>query len=107
MSCGAQERKLRRRSLTLSSSCLASTAAKRRPRTTLRSSSFVPDVRGSRTNPPALKRFGQHFLIDRAALEAIANAVVADCGDTIGESGPGRGPLTDIFGRRPNRVVAM
>jgi len=54
-------------------------------------------VRGSRTNPPVLKRFGQHFLVDRSALEAIANAVVDQPGDTIIEIGPGRGALTDIL----------
>lgn len=64
-------------------------------------------MRGSRTNPPALKRFGQHFLIDRTALESIANAVVAEPGDTIVEIGPGRGALTDILAERPNRLVAI
>ena len=64
-------------------------------------------MRGSRANPPVLKRFGQHFLIDRAALEAIANAVVAGPGDTIVEIGPGRGALTDILAERENPLIAI
>lgn len=64
-------------------------------------------MRGSRANPPVLKRFGQHFLIDRAALEAIAKAVVAGPGDTIVEIGPGRGALTDILAERENPLIAI
>lgn len=64
-------------------------------------------MRGSRTNPPVLKRFGQHFLVDRSALEAIANAVVAEAGDTIVEIGPGRGALTDLLAERDNRLIAI
>lgn len=64
-------------------------------------------MRGSRTNPPVLKRFGQHFLVDQSALEAIASAVVAGPGDTIVEIGPGRGALTDILAERDNPLIAI
>lgn len=58
-------------------------------------------------NPPVLKRFGQHFLADKGALEAIAAAVAPLAGDTILEIGPGRGALTDILARFPNHLVAV
>lgn len=64
-------------------------------------------MRGPRTNPPVLKRFGQHFLNDRGVLEAIADAVVAEPGDTIVEIGPGRGALTDILSERPSPLIAI
>lgn len=62
---------------------------------------------GSRGKPPVLKRFGQHFLHDRKVLDAIANAVAPEAGDTIIEIGPGRGALTDILASRPNPLVAI
>ncbi len=53
------------------------------------------------------KGLGQHFLIDRPALEAIANA--ADLGriDEAWEVGPGLGTLTRELARRAGRVVAI
>ena len=60
-----------------------------------------------RGNPPVLKRFGQHFLADRAALEAIADAVNPEPGDVVIEIGPGRGALTDILASRPNDLIAI
>lgn len=42
----------------------------------------------------ARKRFGQHFLHDRATQQRIIDAVAAQPGDAIVEIGPGRGALT-------------
>ncbi|MFN8572655.1 MAG: 16S rRNA (adenine(1518)-N(6)/adenine(1519)-N(6))-dimethyltransferase RsmA [Gemmatimonadaceae bacterium] len=55
------------------------------------------------------KRFGQHFLTDRAALEKIVDAVADGCsaGDVIVEIGPGQGALTDVLLARGLRVVAV
>lgn len=60
-----------------------------------------------RGNPPALKRFGQHFLVDQDALHAIAKAVEPAPGDTIIEIGPGRGALTDILAAGDNDLIAI
>lgn len=60
-----------------------------------------------RGNPPALKRLGQHFLVDQDALHAIAEAVDPSPGDTIIEIGPGRGALTDILAERDNDLIAV
>jgi 16S rRNA (adenine1518-N6/adenine1519-N6)-dimethyltransferase len=64
-------------------------------------------VRGTRANPPILKKFGQHFLGDQKILELIADAVAPRAGETVIEIGPGRGALTDILASRPNRLVAV
>jgi 16S rRNA (adenine1518-N6/adenine1519-N6)-dimethyltransferase len=64
-------------------------------------------MRGTRRNPPVLKRFGQHFLTDRSVLAAIAGSVAAQPGDTIIEIGPGRGVLTDELAKMPNDLVAI
>ncbi len=60
-----------------------------------------------RANPPVLKKFGQHFLADRATLEAIASAAAPEAGDTIVEIGPGRGVLTDVLAQFPNDLIAV
>ncbi len=44
--------------------------------------------------PRARKRFGQHFLHDRAVVRRIVDAVAPRPGDLIVEVGPGRGALT-------------
>ena len=64
-------------------------------------------MRGSRANPPVLKRFGQHFLIDQSVLESIADAIAPQDGDVVIEIGPGRGALTDILASRGNKLVAI
>ncbi len=64
-------------------------------------------VRNRRGNPPVLKRFGQHFLHDEQILNRIADAAAPMPGDTVIEIGPGRGALTDVFARRPNRLAAI
>jgi 16S rRNA (adenine1518-N6/adenine1519-N6)-dimethyltransferase len=61
----------------------------------------------SRSNPPVLKRFGQHFLHDPSVLEAIARAVAPAPDDAIVEIGPGRGALTDMLARYPNSLTAI
>ncbi|MEO6268682.1 MAG: 16S rRNA (adenine(1518)-N(6)/adenine(1519)-N(6))-dimethyltransferase RsmA [Lautropia sp.] len=40
------------------------------------------------------KRFGQHFLVDRAAIEAIVAAIAPRSGDRLVEIGPGTAALT-------------
>jgi 16S rRNA (adenine1518-N6/adenine1519-N6)-dimethyltransferase len=57
--------------------------------------------------PPTLKRFGQHFLNDRAALTAIADAVGLGSNDVVVEIGPGRGALTELLLERAGRVIAV
>jgi len=44
--------------------------------------------------PAPRKRFGQHFLHDRAVIERIVAAVVLDTGERLVEIGPGRGAIT-------------
>jgi 16S rRNA (adenine1518-N6/adenine1519-N6)-dimethyltransferase len=50
-------------------------------------------------NPRPRKRFGQHFLHDRHAIERIIAAVAARPGEAIVEIGPGRGALTEALYR--------
>ena len=70
----------------------------RRPRDDARSPGRLPAPR---------KRLGQHFLVDRQALERIADALSPTRGDTVVEIGPGRGALTDLLVQRAGRVVAI
>lgn len=42
----------------------------------------------------ARKRFGQHFLTDRVAIDAIVDAIRPDPGDAMVEIGPGLGAMT-------------
>jgi len=60
-----------------------------------------------RGNPPVLKRFGQHFLVDQNALSDIAAAVAPMPGETIVEIGPGRGALTEHLAYFDNPLVAV
>lgn len=57
--------------------------------------------------PRPRKRLGQHFLVDRTALERIADALAPTAIDTVVEIGPGRGALTDLLAARARRVVAI
>ena len=57
--------------------------------------------------PPALKRFGQHFLADRRVLERIADALELTGTETVLEIGPGRGALTELLLARAGRLVAV
>jgi 16S rRNA (adenine1518-N6/adenine1519-N6)-dimethyltransferase len=68
----------------------------------------VPRAPGGRgRHPPALKKFGQHFLSDEKILAAIVDALAPTAADTVVEIGPGRGSLTDILAARSGRVVAV
>ena len=62
---------------------------------------------GTRTDPPALKRFGQHFLSDPRILGRIADAASIGAGDTVIEVGPGRGALTSELAARAGRLIAI
>jgi len=55
----------------------------------------------------AKKGLGQHFLVDRRALDAIVEALSPGSGDTVWEIGPGIGVLTAELARRAARVVAV
>ena len=57
--------------------------------------------------PRPRKRLGQHFLVDRTALERIADALAPTADETVVEIGPGRGALTDLLAARAKRVVAI
>ena len=71
----------------------------------------APGGRGRRDerarHPPALKRYGQHFLSDRAILTAIVDALSPAAADTVVEVGPGRGSLTEILAERTGRLIAV
>ncbi len=64
-------------------------------------------VGGSRAEPPALKRFGQHFLSDPRILTRIADAAALTPRETVIEVGPGRGALTAVLAARAARLVAI
>ncbi len=49
------------------------------------------------TGHRARKRFGQHFLVDRAVLAAIVNAIAPTPRDRLLEIGPGLGALTEVL----------
>jgi len=66
--------------------------------------------RGGRADgllPRPRKRLGQHFLVDRTALERIADALAPTASDVVVEIGPGRGALTDLLSQRAKRVIAV
>jgi len=60
-----------------------------------------------RRHPPALKRFGQHFLSDKRILNAIVDALAPTAADTVVEVGPGRGSLTELLAERSGRLIAV
>lgn len=53
------------------------------------------------------KDLGQHFLIDRAALDKIIEAADLSPGDTVLEIGPGVGTLTAELAEKAGRVIAI
>lgn len=53
------------------------------------------------------KRFGQHFLVDRAVIEAIVRAVAPRDGDELLEIGPGQAALTDALLERIGHLTAI
>jgi 16S rRNA (adenine1518-N6/adenine1519-N6)-dimethyltransferase len=57
--------------------------------------------------PYAKKSLGQHWLHDKAALDAMCNMAQITPGDTVLEIGPGTGTLTEELLRRDAGVVAV
>jgi 16S rRNA (adenine1518-N6/adenine1519-N6)-dimethyltransferase len=57
--------------------------------------------------PPANKRLGQHWLTDRAVLQAICEAGSITADDTVLEIGPGTGTLTEVLTRHAKQVTAV
>lgn len=57
--------------------------------------------------PFAKKSLGQHWLTDRASLEAMCNAAAVQPEDTVLEIGPGLGALTELLVKQANHVVAV
>lgn len=53
------------------------------------------------------KGLGQHFLVDREALEMIIRAADVNTSDTVLEIGPGLGVMTTILVKRAEKVVAV
>ena len=51
--------------------------------------------------------FGQHWLFDETALQAVVDAANVVAGDTVLEIGPGQGTLTAQLLKRAGRVVAI
>jgi 16S rRNA (adenine1518-N6/adenine1519-N6)-dimethyltransferase len=57
--------------------------------------------------PPTRKSLGQHFLTDRRILGRIADALHLEGDETVLESGPGRGALTELLADRAGRIIAI
>ncbi len=55
----------------------------------------------------ARKRFGQHFLVDRSAVDRIVGFVEPEPGDVVVEVGPGRGALTHKLLNKLGRLTAV
>lgn len=56
---------------------------------------------------PPLKRFGQHFLIDRSVRERLIELADLTAADTVLEVGPGLGFLTSELVRKAGRIIAI
>ncbi len=71
----------------------------------------MPDARRDMVDPKsthrARKRFGQHFLVDRGAIDQIVSFVQPLPGDVAIEVGPGRGALTRGLVARLGKLVAV
>lgn len=57
--------------------------------------------------PYARKQLGQHWLIDKASLESIADAAMVSEVDSVLEIGPGTGTLTDVLVQTGAKVTAL
>ena len=57
--------------------------------------------------PLPKKSLGQHWLNDRAALEAMVEAADVQAPDTVLEIGPGQGALTELLVKSASHVVAV
>ena len=67
----------------------------------------TPRAEGARGRRPPRKRFGQHFLTDRATRERILAAIDIAPQDRVVEIGPGRGALTGGLTTAAAGVVAV
>jgi len=67
----------------------------------------VPGVRGVVMKHVARKRFGQHFLIDEAILDAIVDAIAPEAGEALIEIGPGLGAMTRPLLARCERLTVI
>ena len=56
---------------------------------------------------PALKRFGQHFLVDNQTRDELIDLANLTPSDTVLEVGPGLGFLTSILAQKAGRVIAV
>lgn len=56
---------------------------------------------------PPLKRFGQHFLVDKKVREELIQMAELTSDDTVLEIGPGLGFLTTALAARAGRVIAI
>lgn len=63
--------------------------------------------RRTSAHPPALKRFGQHFLTDHRVLAGIADALELTGAETVVEIGAGRASLTELIRPRARRLIAV
>ncbi len=57
--------------------------------------------------PPALKRLGQHFLVDQNIARKIVSLAAPRADETVLEIGPGRGILTTLLCEAAARVIAV
>jgi len=55
----------------------------------------------------AVKKLGQHFLVDRRVLSRIGDYASLDLGDRVLEIGPGTGNLTEVLSARAGTVFAI
>ncbi len=55
----------------------------------------------------ARKRFGQHFLTDRAVIDAIVDLIRPEPGEALVEIGPGLGAMTDPLVARCQRLTVI
>jgi 16S rRNA (adenine1518-N6/adenine1519-N6)-dimethyltransferase len=55
----------------------------------------------------ARKRFGQHFLTDRVAIDSIVDAIAPQAGDAMIEIGPGLGAMTTPLLARCGRLTVI
>jgi len=56
---------------------------------------------------PPLKRFGQHFLVDKTVREQLIDLAELTIADTVLEVGPGLGFLTAALAAKAGRVIAV
>jgi len=84
-----------------------STEAKRGLDNPQRSSLAEAKSQLRRLDVKAVKRLGQHFLVDRDVLETIISAAELGPADTVVEVGPGLGILTEELVKRAGKVIAI